>query len=232
MLKIGMWTKIETDIESLEEAKIRKLSINRSEFENFEKPKENFFQRLFPRNKEEKPGKDLYLYTVLSQFMILFFLFVFFNKMNGNKQSISESIQYNQFQGGMVIAIVIVIMIIILERYTYLKYVSRAIQDAAKNIKISKDDNFNKTLTAKMHKTQQIEVEYPLSSFQTVSQRKNLLEESKNEFHRSQAITSIKEAEENEDESNIGKEKGRSILLIIKLIIHAALILIVHIVIF
>ena len=90
-----------------------------------------FFERLVPRDKDEKPGKDLYLFTILTQLLIFCYLFFFFNRMDGNKQDIIESLQFNQFQGRMVVAMLIVVIIMVLERYQYLKHISRALQDAA-----------------------------------------------------------------------------------------------------
>ena len=243
MLKIGMWTKIETDIETLEEAKLRKLIIRRrSVIENAEQPNPNFFQRLFPRNKEEKPGKDLYLYTVLSQLAILFFLFLFFNRMDGNKQSISESIQSNQFQGRMVVAILIVVMIILLERYSYLKHISRAIQDAAIKKGVSAENIKAAPLAIEEYETENDEdlnKNKPKLYERNISVRFNEADNLRSAFHdskrnnRSQASITTKIIEDDDaEELNDKKEKERNILLIIKLILHATLILVVHFVIF
>ena len=52
----------------------------------------DFFHRLLPKNKEEKPGKDLYTPINLIQLVILVYLFLFFSTMDGKNLDISKSI--------------------------------------------------------------------------------------------------------------------------------------------
>ena len=93
----------------------------------FKKVKE-FYNRLIPRNKKEKPGTDYYASTFIVQFCILIYIFAFFSQIDGESKDISEALQSNQFSGRMVLALIIQIFIILLERYFYLERTSQAVR--------------------------------------------------------------------------------------------------------
>ena len=92
-------------METLEEAKKRIESGNPSIVHIFENESaddegistkitrkiKNFFNRLLPKNKAEKPGVDYYTPTIIVQEIILVYIFICFSKMDGNGQNISES---------------------------------------------------------------------------------------------------------------------------------------------
>ena len=81
----------------------------------------SYFQTLFPQLKEQKPGKDLYTWIALIQFLILVFLIPFFTRMEKAYTSDStDDFTTNQFSGTMVIAVFIQIGIIICDRFLYL----------------------------------------------------------------------------------------------------------------
>ena len=143
-LKIGMWHQNETDIENLEQAKIRLLG--QSPYSYFiDKTKHSgFFDRLLPRDKGEKPGIDLYLFIFVCQLVILCYIFIFFSRIDGNNLNISQSLKTNQFQGDMVIAIFIIAGLILFERYLYLRHISKAVSDAAEELKAEREAFLNK----------------------------------------------------------------------------------------
>lgn len=105
LLRVGLWSKTEFEMESLEEAKLRLagglIAGPRSSLPMFvrsggliargSRQVKLFFNRLLPHNKEEKPGKDLYTPTLLIQLVILVYLFLFFSQMDGRGLNISES---------------------------------------------------------------------------------------------------------------------------------------------
>lgn len=80
-----------------------------------------FWMRLLPYEKEEKPGKDMYFYVVICQFLILIYIFCFYTKMNKESQDIATSFRANSFSGSMVIAILIQIFIMMFDRYLYVE---------------------------------------------------------------------------------------------------------------
>jgi len=92
----------------------------------------SYFKTLFPAIKEQKPGKDLYVWIALIQFAIIIYLIPFFTRIERayiNKTS--DDFTTNQFSGTMVIAVFIQITIIIIDRYLYLsrKFITIEKQD-------------------------------------------------------------------------------------------------------
>ena len=235
MLRIGMWYKIETDIETLNEAKIRlHKNIECSGLEVQDRSP-GFFERLLPRDKDEKPGKDLYLFTILTQLLIFCYLFFFFNRMDGNKKDIIESLQFNQFQGRMVVAMLIVVIIMVLERYQYLKHISRALQDAADAADAAADAalkrNGNMIEAGIVQRSEAFEKNrmahnYSIEDMNNV--RSGLLVAPESPDTNFGMSTMVIEHEQKKEK----KEKERNYLLIIKLILHGALVIIVHFVVF
>lgn len=80
-----------------------------------------FWMRLLPYNKEEKPGRDLYFYLVICQFLILIYIFCFYTKINKESQDIATSFRANSFSGSMVVAILTHIFIMLFDRYLYVE---------------------------------------------------------------------------------------------------------------
>jgi hypothetical protein len=81
----------------------------------------SYFQSLFPKIKEQKPGKDFYTWIGLIQFAILIFLIPFYTGIDKDyTNDSSDDFTTNQFSGTMVIAVFIQIAIIIGDRYFYL----------------------------------------------------------------------------------------------------------------
>ena len=132
LIKIGLWKHTEREIESLKQAKLRLRLITEHQAPAGLRTSAflRFFNRLLPRNKQEKPGKDFYVYTVLIQMIILLYIFCFFSLMDGNSENISQALRSNQFQGRMVGFLILQVAIIIIERYFYVNRISQAIRDA------------------------------------------------------------------------------------------------------
>jgi hypothetical protein len=52
-----------------------------------------FFLRLLPFDSEEKPGYDLYTYTIIVQMLILLCIVLLYTHMDGESQDISLAIK-------------------------------------------------------------------------------------------------------------------------------------------
>ncbi|CAG9318174.1 PIEZO2_4 [Blepharisma stoltei] len=144
LLRVGLWPHTEFDLESLKEAKKRKLlemaneeTVEQSQIQirPFKEPQRSLYQkirafygRILPRNKEEKPGWDLYTPTVLAQLLIFLYILCFFSDMDGQSTNISRSFVANQFSGRMVIALILQMAAIIFERFLYLTRTSQALK--------------------------------------------------------------------------------------------------------
>ena len=142
LIRIGMDKLTETDIESLHSGKIRRfvedgnclLSFSDAPENNHRKKYvilveiKNFFVRLIPSNKEEKPGTDYYTPIIIIQLTILVVIFCAFTGMDGEQQDIAQSFTANQFSGEMVVAIMCQICLILIDRYLYLMATSESLR--------------------------------------------------------------------------------------------------------
>ena len=231
MIRIGMWEQIETDRENLTEAKIRlrvdkkdektdqdlemNVSVLESKSSMILRDNPGFFERLIPKNPGEKPGRDFYLFTFLMQMIILIYLFFFFNKLDGQSEDISQSLIANQFQGRMVISVVIVVILIIFDRYVYIQHTSIALNDTEEDevqymADIRKGKEFQKAFTFKG-----IARKF-LSRGQDVDVNAKKLDERFKE----------------KKKKKVRHEKAIKKLLIIKLVLHSILLIVVHAMVF
>lgn len=229
LIKVGLWNKTEIQIESLHEAKIRLKFIPGPKIGISNKRNiPNFFNRLLPKNKQEKPGRDFYLYTVLIQMLILVYIFCFFSLMSGNSENISQALRSNQFQGKMVAGLIVQIMIIIIERYFYVNRVSQAIKDAEKapsdvkpkfpqkSMKIPKMRIRSTTIYDTLPEGIELTPLHPMGKTMTI--QNNLLDEGENK----------EEIKKQENESEV----ERRLPIYFRVGIHLILILLVHFLVF
>jgi hypothetical protein len=79
----------------------------------------SYFERLFPRIKQQKPGKDYYVGIAAVEIIICFYLIIFYNKMTGIQTSIAEEYTSNEFKGDMVLALFVMIGITVVDRILY-----------------------------------------------------------------------------------------------------------------
>ena len=81
-----------------------------------------YFERLFPTIKEQKPGVDLYAPMVIFQVLVIVFMIFFFTRMNPDNMDISadEGLAPTTFSNLMVLAVFLQIIVIVLDRYLYL----------------------------------------------------------------------------------------------------------------
>ncbi len=98
----------------------RKESINSSKNEeedennkNNKEMKKGYFERLFPRNRNEKPGREYYPIYTGAMAVILGYILVFFNYMVRDESYGSVSLNVQQFNGLMVICFIIHFIILI-----------------------------------------------------------------------------------------------------------------------
>ena len=103
----------------------RKESMNSSKNEEEEEDENNknnkemkkgYFKRLFPRNRNEKPGREYYPIYTGAMAVILGYILVFFNDMVRDESYASLSLEVQQFNGLMVIYFIIHVIILICDR--------------------------------------------------------------------------------------------------------------------
>ena len=78
-----------------------------------------FFQRLFPQIKQQKPGKDYYVWTTFISFILCLYIILFFTQMSGQKTTLADQYNSNQFQSYMVITLFVMITIMVIDRIFY-----------------------------------------------------------------------------------------------------------------
>lgn len=213
MLRIGMYYAIETDIETFEQGRSRIEGREISVSDTKSKKPKSFFRRLMPRNTAEKPGKDLYLFTFLMQLIILIYLFICFNSIDGFSQDIYMSIVSNQFQGRMVVSLLIVVILMLYDRYVYLKHTAVTIQ-SSKGI-----ENEYNTVVRKIKAGVDASVEDP---------QENLLESNEKLRH----MFGMQTIQIDLDSAKKQQDEAINHILLIKLILHGTLLIGVHFAIF
>ena len=102
------------------ETKESNLSKHRSKDKLFEETK-SYFQKLFPRIRNEKPGKDFYYIYSLIMVLLIFYVLFFYTSMVQDKTYGAVNISTNQFSGMSIILVLIHMLILIYDRVIYLR---------------------------------------------------------------------------------------------------------------
>ena len=101
------------------EEKREKFKLLQDEEENNENNKEikkSYFERLFPKNRNEKPGREFYPIYTSAMIVILAYILIFFNYMVRDENYGSLDLDVQQFNGLMVIYFIIHVIILICDR--------------------------------------------------------------------------------------------------------------------
>lgn len=85
-----------------------------------------FFESIFPLIKQQKPGKDLYVWQFLTQLIICFFILIFFTSMTSQQNTIAAQFYTNSLSGKMVITLFVMIFVMIIDRIIYSTSVFRS----------------------------------------------------------------------------------------------------------
>lgn len=81
--------------------------------------KSPYFDNLFPRLKIQKPGYDLYGSSTVFLAILAIYIFLFYSMISVDQAALLDSVKdsNNIFKGEMAVTLIIVIAIIIIERY-------------------------------------------------------------------------------------------------------------------
>ena len=88
--------------------------------EYYKENKRNYFEKLFPKIRNEKPGHDFYIFYNMGMFLIIIFIIVYYTEMNMDRTYNPFSIDSNQFSDEMIIFLIIHISFLIFDRIIYL----------------------------------------------------------------------------------------------------------------
>ena len=89
-------------------------------FGYYKENKRNYYEKLFPKIRNEKPGNDFYVYYTLDMFLIIIFLILYYTDMNMDKTFNAVSIDSNQFSEEMIIFLIVHIIFLVFDRIIYL----------------------------------------------------------------------------------------------------------------
>ena len=81
----------------------------------------SYFQKLFPKIRNEKPGKDFYYAYSLPMIILIFYILLFYTRMVQDKTFGSVDISTNQFSGMSIILVIVHMLILIIDRVIYLR---------------------------------------------------------------------------------------------------------------
>ena len=113
----------------------------------------NYFERLFPKIRNEKPGDDYYIYYTISMIFIIVFIILFYTSMVQDKTFGSIELTTKQFSGEMVIFLLIHIIILVFDRVLYISQLNNPeteyiLYDKETKLPIS-DEIFKKLIACK-----------------------------------------------------------------------------------
>ena len=86
----------------------------------FNENKKNYFERLFPKIRNEKPGGDFYSFYTISMIFIIIFIILFYTTMIQDITFNALSEETNQFNSAMVIFLLIHIGFLLYDRVIYI----------------------------------------------------------------------------------------------------------------
>ena len=99
----------------------RKLKFHNNEIEaKYDEGNRSFFEKLFPKIRNEKPGDDFYpFYSSVLALIIIYILF-FFTKMDQDKTYGPVNLDTTQFSGNMVLFLLLHVVILVYDRGIYI----------------------------------------------------------------------------------------------------------------
>ena len=109
------------DKKIMEEEGKRKLKFNTRKFEpKYDEGNRKFFQKLFPKIRNEKPGSDYYPYYTIILALIIIYILFFFTKMDQDKTYGPVNLDTTQFSGSMVLFLLLHVVILVYDRAIYI----------------------------------------------------------------------------------------------------------------
>ena len=81
--------------------------------------KRGYFQKIFTRNRNEKPGKDFYAFYTSALFLICLYILIFFTQMVQDKTYDKINLNTTQFSGSMVLYLILHVFMLIIDRIIF-----------------------------------------------------------------------------------------------------------------
>lgn len=88
--------------------------------DNYSEKERTYYQRLFPRIRNEKPGNEYYASYTTTMLVIIIYIILFYTNMNQDKTFGAVSVDTNQFSSSMVIFLIIHVIFLVYDRIIYI----------------------------------------------------------------------------------------------------------------
>ena len=88
--------------------------------QKYQEGNKNYFQKLFPKIRNEKPGVDKYPFLTFILIIIIIYILFFFTQMAQDKTFGPVNLDTTQFSGNMVLFLMLHVIILVYERIIYL----------------------------------------------------------------------------------------------------------------
>ena len=79
-----------------------------------------YFQKLFPKIRNEKPGRDYFVMYIIDMLLIIVYLILFYTNMNQDKTFGSVTVDTNQFSSNMIFFLIIHVIFLFYDRVIYI----------------------------------------------------------------------------------------------------------------
>ena len=89
-------------------------------YDFYNEKQRTYYERLFPKIRNEKPGNEYYASYTLALLVIIIFLLLFYTNMNQDKTFNSVTVETNQFSSSMIIFLVIHVIFLVYDRVIFL----------------------------------------------------------------------------------------------------------------
>ena len=117
-IKIRKKNKLLKKLEEEEEKKEEER--RKEEDKKYNESKRKYFEKLFPKIRNEKPGDEYYASYTISMLLIIIFVLIFYTTMVQDKNFGSVELDTKQFSGSMVIVLLFHVAILVYDRILYI----------------------------------------------------------------------------------------------------------------
>ena len=116
-----------SNAQSIISQKIQELQLQKEkeekekkEREKYDESKRGYFERLFPRVRNEKPGNEFYAWYTISMALIIIFILIFYTSMVKDATFGAVELDTKQFSGEMVLVLLFHVAILVYDRVLYI----------------------------------------------------------------------------------------------------------------
>ena len=116
-----------TNVQNILNQKINELQLQKEkeekekkERDKYDESKRGYFERLFPKVRNEKPGNEFYAWYTISMALIIIFILIFYTSMVKDATFGAVELDTKQFSGEMVLVLLFHVAILVYDRVLYI----------------------------------------------------------------------------------------------------------------